>query len=134
MILIHLAYGFIVRMFLSNFSETSIVVTIVNTLFGFIKFYFFMIAMVAMAPVAKDNKFKAGIGLSIVPPAIGGGFIFLSLYLSRTSLDEMYYSPTMAILQIGIIVLAVIVGLISVKKGVNMEETPIEEQKVEDSL
>ena len=118
-ILIHLAYGFIVGTFLKNFSETSIVGIIVNALFSFVKFYFFILAMVAMAPVAKENKFKAGIGLSIVPLAMGGGIIFLSMYVSET------YSTNMVILQVVIIVAAVAVGLLSVKKGV----IPIEKQK-----
>ena len=125
-LMIHLAYGFIVSMFLKNFSETSVVVTIVNALFSFVKFYFFLIAMVAMAPVAKANKFKAGVGLSIVPLAIGGGFIYLTQHFSS---DEIYYAPVMLILQVVIIVAAVVVGLLSIKKDIDKDKEPIEEQK-----
>ena len=126
---VQLAYGFIVSMFLKNFSETSVVVVVVNAIFGLAKFYIFLIAMVAMAPVTVANKFKTGIGLSIIPFALAGGIIFLA----KTSPDYDYSFSDM-IIQIVVTVLAVIFGLIYIKKEAGKEKIQPVEQESLDSL
>ena len=127
MLLVHLAYGFIVSMLLKDLSAGSVVTMIVEAIFGFIKFYTFMIAMVAMAPVTKANKFKAGVGLSFVPFAIVIGFIFLATKYMETGL-----STAGTIINIITVVLAVIVSLLSIRSEINKKEEPAGQQETPD--
>ena len=126
---VHMAYGFIVSMFLKNFSETSVVAVIINAIFGLAKFYIFIISMVAMAPVTVENKFKVGIVLSIIPFVLAGGIIFLA----KTS-PEYDYSSMDMIIQIAVVVFAVIGGLVYIKKDISKEKSKVVEQEPANTL
>ena len=126
LLLIQLSYGFIVNMLLKYFAETSVVMIIVNAIFSFIKFYIFLISMVAMAPVTAAKKFKTGVGLSIVPLSITGGIIILAMILT----PDYTYSVTEIISQIVAVVtvvLALVVGLVYIKMETNKEKDVIVE-------
>ena len=122
LLLVQLAYGFIVNMFLKNFSETSIIATIVNAGFGLLKIYLFMIAMVAMAPVATVNKFKAGLGFSLVPYLMSVGIVHLGMRAAAKYPEVIYSSFDIAI-QIGVTVLAVILSLWYIKSETNKKKS-----------
>lgn len=53
---VHIAYGFVVNMFLKNFNGNETVNIIVYSIFCAIKYCVFTLAMVATAPVARNKK------------------------------------------------------------------------------
>lgn len=117
---VQLAYGFVVGMLLKNVPASSIVATIVNAIFGFAKFYIFTIAMVGMAPIKTKNKFKAGLGLSVVPFAVAVGTIFILIN------TDYLFSTTDAAIQIAIVVLATIAALAYIRMDINKEKETVE--------
>jgi len=120
---VQFAYGFIVNMILKNVSETSIIALIINGIFGFIKYYIFTIAMVAMAPVNVANKFKAGIGLSVVPLAIVTGVTFLLIKGTAEASTGYAFPTTQVAVQAIVVVLATIAALIYIKMEINKGNT-----------
>lgn len=123
LLMVQLAYGFVVGMLLKNIPETSMIATIVNAIFGFVKFYIFTIAMVAMAPVETKNKLKAGVGLAIVPFAVAAGATYVLILGASV---EYVYSITDVAIQILIVVLATIVALAYIRKDTNKEKVTVE--------
>ena len=128
LLMVQLAYGFIVNMLLKNVSDTSVITTIVNAIFGLAKFYIFTITMVAMAPVKTKNKFKAGVGLSVVPLAIACGVTYLFLLGGSETAAEYSYLTTNIAIQVAVVILATIGALIYIKKDTNKEKAAINEE------
>lgn len=96
MLIIQLAYGFIVRRILSNFDGASTVSIIVNCFFLFAKYAMFVVAMTATTPVARAKKKLASIICAIIAAIILCGSTLLLVHFADSINQTMMISTVVA--------------------------------------
>lgn len=96
MLIIQLAYGFIVRRILSNFDEASTVSIIVNCFFLLAKYAMLVVAMTATTPVARAKKKLASIICAIIAAIILCGSTFLVVHFADSINQTMMISTVVA--------------------------------------
>ena len=108
LLMVQLAGGWMVSFMLRGMSPESIVAIIVTALFGVVKYCIFVISMVATAPVPRQNKFRTGLVLSIIPFALPFAFARLALNLGGS------IAPIMMAVNVGVILVGVAIALRSI--------------------
>ena len=112
LLMLQLGGGWIVGFLLRSVAEDSILAIVVNALFGVVKYFIFLMAMVATAPVARQNKFRTGLVLALIPFSLPFAFARLALNFGD-GVDS-----TMMALNVGMVAVGIFFALMSIRSEI----------------
>ena len=112
--MIQLAGGWIAGFLLRNTAADSVIAMVVNGLFGTVKYCFFLVSMVATAPVVRQKKLITAILLSFVPMATAG---LLVHFIVRSGMAG-FSVPVMLALNLGVAMLGIVFALLMVRSEI----------------
>lgn len=78
---VQIVYGFVFKLFLSNFDEYGVVSIVVNSIFMIMKYSVFVVVAVATSPVARNKKFVVSIVFAIIASLLSVGATALAVSL-----------------------------------------------------